>query len=151
VNSQEKIKKDLVEALKRKDGTTVSTLRFLLAAVKNYEIEKGGAGYSATDEDVTSVIGKQVKQRKESIEQFKSGGRSDLVEKETKELEILKKYLPEQLSEEEIQKLVDEKIKETGVTSSADIGKVMGVLSGELKGKADMGTVSTLVKRSLGR
>ena len=146
----DKIKEDLKQAQKARDEIKISTLRLLLGAVKNFEIAKQGTSYAATDQETESVISKEVKQRKEAIEQFKAGGRSDLVEKETKELEILQKYLPEQLSEEEIQKLVDEKIKETGVTSSADIGKVMGVLSQELKGKADLSVVSSLVKRSLG-
>jgi uncharacterized protein YqeY len=146
----DKIKKDLQEAQKAKEELKVSTLRLLLGAIKNFEIAKQGTSYVASDEEIASVVKKEVRQRKEAIEQFKAGGRNDLVEKETKELEILQKYLPEQLSEEEIQKLVDEKIKETGARSPADIGKVMGVLSGELKGKADMSLVSSIVKRSLG-
>ncbi len=145
----DKIIKDLQEAQKAKDALKVSTLRLLLGAIKNFEIAKQGTSYKASDQEITSVISRQVKQRKESIEQFKSGGRKDLVEKETKELKILENYLPQQISEEEIQKLVDEKIKETGATSISDMGKVMAALSGELKGNADMSVVSSLVKRSL--
>ena len=146
----DKIIKDLQEAQKAKDALKVSTLRLLLGAIKNFEIAKQGTSYKASDQEITSVISRQVKQRKESIEQFKSGGRKDLVEKETKELKILENYLPQQLSEEEIQKLADAKIKETGATSISDMGKVMAALSGELKGKADMSVVSSLVKRLLG-
>ncbi len=148
MNLKEKLQGDLVEAQKAKDGLKVSTLRMLAAAVKNFEIEKGGAGFSASEEDLISVIQKQVKQREDSIESYKSGGRAELAEKETKELEILQNYLPEMISEEEIEKLVASAIKETGASSLADIGKVMGKLS-NLRGKADMGVVSTLVKKKL--
>lgn len=148
MNLKEKLQADLVEAQKAKDGLKVSTLRMLAAAVKNFEIEKGGAGFSASEEDLISVIQKQVKQREDSIESYKSGGRAELAEKETKELEILQNYLPEMISEEEIEKLVESAIKETGASSPADIGKVMGKLS-NLRGKADMGVVSTLVKKKL--
>ncbi|MEX0621463.1 MAG: GatB/YqeY domain-containing protein [Candidatus Woykebacteria bacterium] len=145
-----KIQNDLKQALRNKDDVTVSTLRLLVAAIKNFEIAKGGAGYKATEEDIISVLQKEVKQRKESIEQYKSGGRQDLVEKEKKELEILERYLPDQLSEEEVEKIVKTKIQELGVSSLGDMGKIMGVLSQELKGKADLTLVASLVKRSLG-
>lgn len=148
MNLKEKLQVDLVEAQKAKNPLKVSTLRMLAAAVKNFEIEKGGAGFSASEEDLISVIQKQVKQREDSIESYKSGGRAELAEKETKELEILQNYLPEMISEEEIEKLVALAIKETGASSLADIGKVMGKLS-NLRGKADMGVVSTLVKKKL--
>lgn len=148
MNLKEKLQTDLVEAQKAKDGLKVSTLRMLAAAVKNFEIEKGGAGFSASEEDLISVIQKQVKQREDSIESYKSGGRAELAEKETKELEILQNYLPEMISEGEIEKLVESAIKETGASSLADIGKVMGKLF-NLRGKADMGVVSTLVKKKL--
>src|SRR3990167_8485806 len=104
---KEKIQKDLQEAQKAKDELKVSTLRFLLAAIKNFEIEKGGAGYSANDEDTLAVINRQVKQLRESIGSFKAAGRGELVEKETKELEILQAYLPVQLNEEEVKALVE--------------------------------------------
>lgn len=148
MNLKEKLQVDLVEAQKAKNPLKVSTLRMLAAAVKNFEIEKGGAGFSASEEDLISVIQKQVKQREDSIESYKSGGRAELAEKETKELEILQNYLPEMISEEEIEKLVALAIKETGASSLADIGKVMGKLA-NLRGKADMGVVSTLVKKEL--
>lgn len=145
---KEKLQKDLVEAQKAKNVLKVSTLRMLTAAIKNFEIEKGGAGFSASEEDVTSVIQKQVKQRKDSIESYKSGGRQELAEKESKELEILQDYLPEMLGEDEVEKLVELAIKETGASSPVDMGKVMGKLA-TLKGKADMGKVSTSVKQKL--
>lgn len=148
MNLKEKLQADLVEAQKAKDELKVSTLRMLSAAIKNYEIEKGGAGFSASEEDVTSVIQKQVKQRRDSIESYKAGGRAELADKEAAELEILQAYLPAQMSEENIEKLVETSIKETGASSQADIGKVMGKLS-NLRGKADMSMVSSMVKKKL--
>jgi len=145
----EKIKANITEAMKAKDELKVSALRMLSAAIKNYEIEKGGAGYAATDEDVVSVVQKQVKQRKDSIEAFKSAGRDEMAEKESKELEILQGYLPAQMGEAEVKEIVAKKIVEAGATSIADIGKVMGALSLELKGKADMNLVSKLVREKL--
>ncbi len=148
MNLKEKLHTDLVEAQKAKEELKVSTLRMLTAAIKNFEIEKGGAGFSASEEDVLGVIQKQVKQRKDSIESYKSGGRQELADKETKELEILQNYLPEMMGEDEVEKLVETAIKETGASSPADIGKVMGKLS-ELRGKADMSLVSSIVKEKL--
>ncbi|OGY25274.1 MAG: hypothetical protein A2Z11_02810 [Candidatus Woykebacteria bacterium RBG_16_43_9] len=146
---QEKIQEELKKSLKNKDEATVSTLRLLIAAIKNFEISKGKAGYKANDEEIAGVIQKQVKQRKESIEQYKAGNRQDLVEKESRELEILEKYLPRQLSEEEVEQIVEKKIKEIGASSLGDIGKVMGILSNELKGKADLGRVGKMVHDKL--
>src|SRR3989344_610641 len=107
-------KKDLQEELKQsmlaRDELKTSVLRMVLSAINYYEIQKGGAGYEATDEDVLTVIQKEAKQHNDSIEQFKNAGRQDLVDKETKELEILKQYMPEQMNEEEIKKLVEETI-----------------------------------------
>lgn len=146
MNPQEKIQTDLKESMKARDEVKVSTLRFLLSAVHNAKIEKRE---ELTDEDVIGVIQKQVKQRKESIESFEKGDRDDLVQKETKELEILEKYLPEQISDSELDILIDKAIKDTSSSSVADIGKVMGKLSSELKGKADMSVVSSVVRKKL--
>jgi uncharacterized protein YqeY len=146
----EKIQNDLKEALKSKDEAAVSTLRLLMAAIKNFEIAKGGAGYAASEEEIVLVISRQVKQRRESIQQYKAGGRQDLVDKERGELEILEKYQPQQMSEEEIRSIVQKTIKEVGASSQSDTGKVMGALSQKLKGKADLGKVSGVVKSSLG-
>lgn len=146
MNPQEKIQTDLKEYMKARDEVKVSTLRFLLSAIHNAKIEKRE---ELTDEDVIGVIQKQVKQRKESIESFEKGDRDDLVQKETKELEILQKYLPEQISDSELDILVDKAIKDTSSSSVVDIGKVMGKLSSELKGKADMSVVSSIVRKKL--
>lgn len=145
----EKIQEDLIEAQKAKDELKVSTLRLLLGAIKNYAIAKESTSYNPSDEEIAGVVQKEIKQRKESIESYKAGGRQELADKENKELEILQKYLPEQMSEEEIRKLVDGAIAETGASSMQDMGKVMGVLSPTLKGKADIGVVSGIVKEKL--
>jgi uncharacterized protein YqeY len=145
----EKIQKDLIEAQKARDELRISTLRLLLGAIKNYAIAKESASYNPSDEEIVGVIQKEIKQRKESIESYKAGNRQELADKESKELEILQPYLPEQMGEEEIRKLVDNAITETGAASIQDMGKVMGVLSLKLKGKADMGVVSSIVKEKL--
>src|SRR5438309_11701951 len=117
------LKEELKQSMLAKDAIKTSTLRMLISALGYYEINKGGAGYEATDEDVLAVVQKEVKQRRDSIEQFEKGGRQDLVDKETKELEILQKYLPEQMGEDDIRKLVSEAITQTGASSPADMGK----------------------------
>ena len=147
---REKIQDDLKKALKSKNAVEVSTLRLLIAAIINFEISRGEAGYKAKDEEIVGVVQKEVKQRNESVKAYKAGDRQDLADKETKELQILEKYLPKQMSEEEIAKSVEEVIKQTNASSPADMGKVMGILSSKLKGKADMGAVSGAVKRLLG-
>ncbi|MBI4089593.1 MAG: GatB/YqeY domain-containing protein [Candidatus Levybacteria bacterium] len=146
---KQQIQDELKQAMLSKDPLRTSVLRMLKSAITYYEIQKGGAGYEATDDDVLKVIQKEAKQRKDSIEQFKNAGRQELVDKETKELEILQKYLPTQISEEEIRTLVKEAIIQTGVKSIAEIGKVMGALMPKVKGKADGGIVSEIVKESL--
>jgi hypothetical protein len=145
----EEIQQDLTQAQKSKDELKVSTLRLLLSGIKNFEIAKQGTSYSASDEEIVGVIQKEIKQRKESIEQFKAGNRQELVDKETKEMEILQQYLPEQMSEDEIRGLVEKRINELGASTIADTGKVMGVLSQELKGKADLSAVSKIVREKL--
>lgn len=97
---KQKFQEELKQAMLARDEVKTSVLRLLLSGINYYEIQKGGAGYQASDEDVLAVLQKEIKQRKESIEQFKIGGRQDLVGKETKELEVLQTYLPEQLSNE---------------------------------------------------
>lgn len=139
----------LKEAMKAQDELQKSVVRMLLSAITYFEIQKGGAGYSATDEDVISVIEKQVKQRKDSIEQFEKAGRQELADKEKEEMDILKKYLPEQLSEEEIKNLIQDAITQTGAKTPQDMGKVMGALVPQTKGKADGSLVSKLVKEVL--
>lgn len=146
---KQQLRDELTNSMKAKDELQTSVLRMLISAITYYEIQKGGAGYEASDEDVMTVIGNQVKQRKDSIEQFEKAGRQELADKEKSELTLLEKYLPEQMSEEEIRMLVTEAIKQTGATSPSDMGKVMGTLTPKTKGKADGAMVSRIVKESL--
>ena len=146
MNLKEKFTTDLKESMKSKDEVKVSTIRFLMSAIHNVEIEKGK---DMVDEDIVTIIQKQVKQRRESIEGFEKGNRPELVEKEKREMEILQEYLPEQISSSDIELMVDKAINDTSSSEQKDIGKVMGKLSGDLKGKADMGLVSKLVREKL--
>lgn len=145
----EQITKDFIQARKSGDANGVSTLSLLRAALKNREIELRGKGKELNDDIVLEVIVSEVKQRRDSIVSYAEAGRQDLVEQEESELSILKKYLPEQLSEEEIRTLVLEAISSTGATSVKEMGKVMGVLMPKVKGKADGGKVSAIVKGAL--
>jgi len=132
-----------------KDELKTSVLRMILSAINYYEIQKGGAGYVANQEDILSVIQSQAKQRRDSIEQFQNAGRQELADKEQKELELINVYLPVQMGEEEITKLVKESILQTGAASLQDIGKVMGALMPKIKGKADGNLVNNIVKKEL--
>lgn len=143
------LQKDLKESMLAKDALKTSVLRMLISAVTYYEIQKGGAGYEATNEDILSVIQKEAKMRKDSIEQFITAGREDLVAKETKELAILESYLPAQMNEEDIKMLVKEAILETEAKTPQDMGKVMQRLMPAVKGKADGSLVSKIVKEEL--
>jgi uncharacterized protein YqeY len=142
----ENIEADLKAALKAKEGQVVSTLRMLTAALKNKSIE---LKKDLKEEEVVAVVKSQVKQLKDSIEAFVEGAREDLAAKAREELEILAKYLPEQMSEEELKKIVDETVKETGAAGKGDMGKVMGAVMGKVKGKADGGDVKRLVEEAL--
>jgi uncharacterized protein YqeY len=141
----DRLQEDTKQAMISRDELKLSTLRFLLADMKNYKIEKQR---DLTDEDVVSLIERQVKRHRESIEGFEKGGRVELADKERKELEILQSYLPEQLSNEEIKKAVEGAIASTGASSLQDMGKVMGALA-PLRGKADFSLISQLVKEKL--
>ncbi len=146
----EQIRHELDLAVKERNEDKLRTLRFLIAEINNltiakYPPDKGGLPKTGLpDEDVISVISKLVKTHKESIEAFKTGNRQDLVTKEEKELAILEDYLPAQMSEEEIKKVVEE-VKAGGVT---DFGQIMKEAMGRLKGKADGSTVAKIVKES---
>lgn len=146
---KDKIQDDLKNAMLSKDEEKLSTIRMLKSAIQYFEIQKGGAGYTATDEDVIEVVGREIKKRKESIELYEKGGRQELADKELREVKTLEYYLPEQLTDEEIKKLIDEAIRNTGASSIQDMGKVMGALSQQIKGKADGGLVSALVREKL--
>jgi len=147
----EKIQADVKEALKSKDELEVSTLRMLLAAIKNFEISRGQAGYQATEPEIVSQVQKEIKSRKEAIEQFKVGGRQDLVDKETKEIKVLEKYLPEQINEQELRKTVTESISEASASSISDLGRVIGLVMSKVKGRAEGSVVSQIVKEELSK
>lgn len=144
---RKKIEKEFKKALKGREKQRISTLRMLRAAIKNKEIEKRPDDLD--ENDILGVITKMIRQHKESIEEFKKGDREDLVEKEEKELKILKEFLPEQLSEEEIRKKVKETIEEVDATGMEDMGKVMGKLMSELKGKADGKLINEIATNEL--
>ena len=145
---QEKINKDLIEAMKAGDAVKVSTLRLLNSVIKNVAIAKKAE--KLDDADVIDAVAKQIKQRNESIEQFKKGNRQDLVDKETKELEILKSYMPQQMSEEDIIKVIQDAVRETGAAGKQDMGKVMKAVMPKLKGRADSKLISDTVSKCLG-
>ncbi|MEX1061707.1 MAG: GatB/YqeY domain-containing protein [Patescibacteria group bacterium] len=145
---KERIKGDLTAALKAGDAVLALTLRYLLAEIHNGEIAKGKDAV-LTDEELVAVLQKQAKQRKESIEAYKGGGREDLVMNEQRELKIIEAYLPEQMGEEEVKKLVEEAVSQTRASGVQDVGKVMGVLMPKVKGQADGALVSRLVKEAL--
>lgn len=147
--TKQQLQDELKQAMLARDIETTSVLRMIISAIGYAEINTGGAGYEATDEDVMKVIEKEAKQHRDSIEQFKNAGRPDLVEKEKKELAILAKYLPEQMGEDEVRKLVVDAIAKSGATNADDMGKVMGVLMPQVKGKADGGIVSRIVREEL--
>jgi uncharacterized protein YqeY len=136
----------LKEALKSRDELKVSAVRMIKASLKNKEIEQMG---KLADDDILAVLSTMAKQRRESIEQYSNAGRTDLAERESRELEIIQSYLPKQLSEEEIDALIRSAVSEAGATSANDIGKVMKVLMPKLKGVADGKLVNQRVRELL--
>jgi len=159
---KEKIQTDIKKAMQEKDQLKVSVLRMLMAAIFNKEkekraklskteekLEKLDELSQLTDEEITEVISRENKERKDSIEQYQKGDRQDLAEQEKKELDILKDYLPEQMSEDEIRKIVKEEIEKLDASTPQDTGKVMGVVMSKLKGKAEGGMVNKIVQEEL--
>ena len=147
---KESILDDLKSAMKQKKADRLRVLRSLKAKILEKEIsERKGGESELSDEQVVEVLMKAAKQRKESIDQFEEGGREDLVEKEKMELEIIEEFLPEMMDEDEVRAEVQVQIKKLGATGMQDMGKVMGVMMGQLKGKADGSVVSRIVKEEL--
>lgn len=142
------MKKQLIEDMKKymkeKNKLALNTVKMVNAEIKKQEVDKQR---ELTDEEITTVIEKQIKNRKDSVEQYKSAGRDDLAEQESQEIEVLKKYLPEQLSEEEIEKIVSEVVEEVGAKDKSDFGKVMGKVMPKVKGKADGNLVKKIVEK----
>ncbi|MDA1028776.1 MAG: GatB/YqeY domain-containing protein [Bacteroidetes bacterium] len=145
-----KLQEDLKEAMKARDEVRLRTVRFLRAAVMAREIElrTGGVG-DIPDEEAFAVLQKQAKQRRDSIEQFEAAGREDLKAVEVAELAIIEKYLPKQLSEEAVRSVVEQIVRETGVNSMKEMGKVMGPAMAKMKGLADGKLVQEVVKSVL--
>jgi hypothetical protein len=137
---------DLKQALKTSERSKVSVIRMVKAAVKNVQIEKGR---ELSDDEVLSVLSTMAKQRRESIEQFTKGGRADLVQSEEQELSILQSYMPQQLTHDEIEKLIRDAIRESSATGAQDMGKVMRILMPKIKGIADGKYVNQRVKELL--
>ena len=141
------ISNDVKDAMRSKDKDRLAALRLILAAFKQKEVDER---IELSDEQSISVLNKMAKQHRDSIEQFGQANRDDLITKEQLELDIIESYLPEKLSEEEVNLLIDEAISETGANSVKDMGKVIGLLKGKLQGQADMGEVSRLIRGKLG-
>jgi len=137
---------DMKLAMKAQDKPALKAIRMILGAIKQKEIDER---IELDDNQVIAVIQKMVKQRKDSISQFSDAGRTDLVEVEEAELLIINNYMPKQLSDDEIEAAVVKAISDTGADSMKDMGKLMGILKGQLDGKADMGQVSQLIKSKL--
>ena len=146
MNLKSVITEDMKNAMRSKDMNRLGTIRLLLAAIKQKEVDER---IELTDTQVITIVEKMIKQRKDSISQFTTAKRQDLVDQETSELLLLETYLPAQLSEEEILAKVKQTIEASGAVGPQDMGKVIGILKPELAGQTDMGKVSALVKAAL--
>ena len=144
---KERITEDMKTAMRAGEKERLATVRLLLAAIKQREVDER---ITLDDGQVLAVIEKMIKQRREAISQFESGGRSDLVAKETAEIGVLQAYLPAQLTPAEIDALIAEAIAATGAASIKDMGKVMGFVKPKAQGRADMGALSARIKQKLG-
>ncbi|MDR3098979.1 MAG: GatB/YqeY domain-containing protein [Paraburkholderia sp.] len=145
---KDQINDDMKAAMRARESERLATIRLLLAAIKQREVDER---VTLDDAGITAVIDKMIKQRKDSISQFDAAGRADLVEKENAELQVLSAYMPEQLSEAEIAAEVQAAVAQVGASGPQDMGKVMGVLKPKLAGRADMTAVSGLVKAALAK
>jgi len=143
---EQRITEDMKTAMRGKDKATLSALRMLKSALKDKQIE---VQHELSDEEVQAVLGKLVKQRRDSAKQYSEAGRDDLATPETSEAELYSAYLPEQLSDEEVAAILDKVLADTGASSMKDMGRVMGAMTAQTKNRADMGKVSALVKAHL--
>ena len=147
---KKKIEEKLNEALKAKDKNTYPTLRLVVSAIKDAEIASRTKDQKEmSDSDLISILKKMIKQRKESCEVYKKAGRRELLDNETKEIEIISAFLPKQLSEEETKKICEEAIKSSGASSMKDMGKVMGLLKSKYADSLDFSKVSSIIKSLL--
>ena len=145
---KDRINDDMKASMRARESGRLATIRLLLAAIKQREVDER---ITLDDAAITAVIDKMIKQRKDSISQFEAAGRTDLVEQESAELAVLTAYMPAQLSDAEIAEQVQAAVAETGAAGPQDMGKVMAVLKGKLAGRADMTAVSGLVKAALAK
>jgi hypothetical protein len=143
---RDQVNEDMKTAMKAREAERLGALRLLLAAMKQREVDER---ITLDDAGVIAVVEKMIKQRKDSIAQFEKAARQDLADKEKFEISVIERYLPQQLSQAEIDAVVAEAIATTGATSPADMGKVMGIVKPKLAGRADMGRVSGMVKAKL--
>ncbi|MBT8117434.1 MAG: GatB/YqeY domain-containing protein [Gammaproteobacteria bacterium] len=143
---KDRIQQDMKDAMRAKEKSRLGTIRLILAAIKQREVDER---IELDDTQVIAVLDKMTKQRRESISQFEPAGRDDLVAQENAELEIIRPYLPEALGEDELNALIDAAMEATGASSIKDMGKVMGQLKPKIQGRADMGAVSALIKSRL--
>lgn len=146
MNLVETLDKEIIEAMKAKDSVRLATLRGVKGAMKLQSIDHKK---EINDELLIDVVSKEIKTRNESIKEFEKGGRQDLIDKTEEEIKILSKYLPEQLSEEEIVNIINQVFEEVNPSGIKDMGKVMGIVTPKVKGKADMSVVSTLIRNKL--
>ena len=143
---KEKILNDMKESMKNKDKETLSVVRMVKGSIQLEEIDKKR---ELNDDEVISVISKQIKQRKDANIEFEKGNRQDLIDKNNNEISILNRYMPEQLDSDEVEKIISDKIEELQVTSQKEMGKLMGALMPLLKGRTDMSMVSAIIKDKL--
>ena len=149
------IKKDLKIAMKAKESLKISTLRMITSSIKNIEINNRtsskdeSSNESLSDNEIIQLLTKMIKQRKESAEIYKESDRADLEKKENDEIEIIEQYMPSQIDDEKVNKLIDQVINETGSSSIRDMGKVMSVLKEKYSGQMDFGKASSIVKEKL--
>ncbi len=143
---KDRIREDMKAAMRSHDAARLSTIRLLLAAIKQREIDEQ---IESTDDDVLAVIAKMVKQRRDSVEQYRAGGRDDLAQNEQAEIDVLQAYLPQALTDDEIAAIIDEATAAVGLTGMAAMGKVMALVKPRVNGRADLGKVSALIKARL--
>jgi uncharacterized protein YqeY len=144
---KDRITEDMKAAMRAKDADRLGTIRMITAAIKQREVDER---ITLDDTQVLAVLEKMIKTRKESVAQFQSGGRTDLVDKENREIALLQSYLPEQLSDAEVDTLIADAIAQSGATSVKDMGKAMAIVKQKAQGRADIGAVSAKLKAKLG-
>ncbi|MBO1270470.1 GatB/YqeY domain-containing protein [Shewanella sp. 4t3-1-2LB] len=146
MNLTEQLKAQMKQAMVAKEKARLSTIRMALAAIKQVEVD---TRETLTDEQIIAVLTKMVKQRRDAIEQYQAAGRPELAAAEEAEILVLKEFLPQPLSDDELHQIIDAAIKETGTVSIADMGKVMGLVKSQILGRANMGAVSAQIKAKL--